>query len=536
MGVLTVQSYFNRQQPEETQIYSLAQSVYDSVEWGFLLDPSSRQFYLSWKPNEPRDETPAYNIPDAARQGSYSGVPGRPATLDYYTDEAFLVTLLALGSVSNPVPAEVHCAWKRARDSAGLVRSYPGALFTYQFLHAFLDTRSLNLRPCPDEAPVDWYENSRKAVQAAINYAESNPSGWRTYGRDAWGISAAEGPDDQYRANGAPPAAVNPSPEEDGTVTYYGMLSAVTLGDDLRARAVRALRVARQRGHWHPRFGLPDAFHDEVSELVIPGRILLQAESAGGKVIDRSEALGLKTVQLDAGQSHTLNFQFPGPPKLPLPSGYRVNVRYSNDNFGPLETVEVRVDGARVGQLAAQDTGDGGRGWNIFEWSGLLGPVTLSPGRHTVTVIVSGGDGFGVEIDAVSLEAVDPVQRSVVRAEGPWLQRALFAIDQGPILLHLENARSGLIWHLLSRNENIQRALQRLAPITTVSAAGFAPGPVAPESIASVFGPALATGTQAADRLPLPLVLAGASARVRDSTGTIRPTALFFVSPPRSTS
>jgi hypothetical protein len=32
------------------------------------------------------------------------------------------------------------------------------------------------------------------------------------------------------------------------------------------------------------------------------------------------------------------------------------------------------------------------------------------------------------------------------------------------MLLHLENARSGLIWSLLRSNPNIQRALDRLGP------------------------------------------------------------------------
>jgi hypothetical protein len=104
------------------------------------------------------------------------------------------------------------------------------------------------------------------------------------------------------------------------------MLSGASFGPDLRARAVQALREARRRGHWHPRFGLPDAFNDEIAE-------------------------------------------------------------------------------------AGLDPASGNR---------------------------------------------------LLRRRGPWVQRALFAIDQGPMLLHLENQRSGLVWDLMSRNPNIQRALDRL--------------------------------------------------------------------------
>jgi hypothetical protein len=195
----------------------------------------------------------------------------------------------------------------------------------YQFLHAFLDTKSVKFHACPGEAQVDWYDNSRRATFAVIDYATRNQRGFKTYTSDSWGITAAEGPDDLYRANGAPPVGCNPSPDEDGTIAYYGMLSAVSFGDDLRRRSISALRKAWERGHWHYRFGLPDAFHNDVSELI--------------------------------------------------------NLGASNN---------------------------------------------------------------------------------LVRRNGPWVHRALFAIDQGPMLLHLANARSGLIWRLIAENPNIQRSLARL--------------------------------------------------------------------------
>jgi len=41
------------------------------------------------------------------------------------------------------------------------------------------------------------------------------------------------------------------SPEEDGTVTYYGIVSAVSFEAELRERVIRALRSSWEReGHW----------------------------------------------------------------------------------------------------------------------------------------------------------------------------------------------------------------------------------------------------------------------------------------------
>lgn len=71
--------------------------------------------------------------------------------------------------------------------------------------------------------------------------------------------------------------------------------------------------------------------------------------------------------------------------------------------------------------------------------------------------------------------------------------------------------------------------------VTSISAASLAVGgTLAPESIAIAIaiGANLAIGTQIAlPSLPLPTQLAGASVKIRDSTGTERLAALFFVSP-----
>jgi uncharacterized protein (TIGR03437 family) len=66
---------------------------------------------------------------------------------------------------------------------------------------------------------------------------------------------------------------------------------------------------------------------------------------------------------------------------------------------------------------------------------------------------------------------------------------------------------------------------------TSVTAAGFEAGPVAPESIVSAFGTGLASSTAAASSLPLPTSLGGATLRVRDGLGGVHEGSLFFASP-----
>ena len=465
MGALVAQSYFRGAGADETEIRMLAQRIYDRVDWPFMLEPRSLQFYLGWKPNEQREEPPVYRVPDATGTGAYTGTPAHPGTLDFYTDEASILALLAVGSTTHPVPAFVFCAPRHQPDSTGLVRTYPGSLFTYEFLRAFLDTSPQVLQvTCPGEQPVDWRANERRALLRAIAYAGRNPRRFRTYGPDAWGISATEGPYDSYHAYGAPPLALASPPEEDGTITYYAMADAASLGTDLRARFVRTLRRAWRRGDWNLRFGLPDAFNDEIAQATpakgtqplrrrgpwvqhalfaidegpmllalenarsrlvwrllaqnpniaralarlrqpiakpeAPARIELEAEAGtgAGQTMSRANASGGKTVWLHAGEARILSFE------LPAAAPYPVAVRYSNDNFGPLERIDVSLDGAAIGGFDAQDTGDFGLGWDVFAEADAIGSAQLTAGRHELRLTVSGGDGNGVEIDRATLD------------------------------------------------------------------------------------------------------------------------------------
>lgn len=71
-----------------------------------------------------------------------------------------------------------------------------------------------------------------------------------------------------------------------------------------------------------------------------------------------------------------------------------------------------------------------------------------------------------------------------------------------------------------------------IAPaFSSVSAASFALGTVAPESILAGFGASLATTTVAANTLPLPDTLGGVTVTIKDVLGVERRAPLFFVSP-----
>lgn len=130
-----------------------------------------------------------------------------------------------------------------------------------------------------------------------------------------------------------------------------------------------------------------------------PRQLTLEAEEItdAGTAMARRSASGDATLLLGAGDSATATFE------TVATAIYTASARYSNDNDGPLEEVDVAVDGSRIGSFTARDTGDYGAGWDRFVEARSLGSVDLDPGEHRLSIIVSGGDGHGLEIDWVRL-------------------------------------------------------------------------------------------------------------------------------------
>ena len=164
------------------------------------------------------------------------------------------------------MPADVFHAWTRSRDAyAGhsLVHSWNGSFFTYIFAHLWVDFEALGEDRHPTE-PVDWWDNSVAAASAAWQFAVDHQDDiacdgdddHTTYGAESWGLTAAEGPDGNYHAYGALPAAA--PPEHDGTIAPYGAGMAVMV---LPEKAIPALRhYLTGTDLWRYRFGYGDAY------------------------------------------------------------------------------------------------------------------------------------------------------------------------------------------------------------------------------------------------------------------------------------
>ena len=210
-GMLTSQSYFDRDTDEEREIRALVDEIYERVDWAWVLTDSDPPLIgHGWRPESgfiPHD---------------YSGY-----------DEAMILYLLAIASPTHPAPPD---SWDKYTETYQWDSFYGyeyvnySPLFVHQFTHMFVDFRGIWDDYMSDKG-IDYFENSRRATLAQREYAIDNPGGWLGYGENIWGLTACDGPgyavytdsDGEdieymaYSARGASATHIN----DDGTIAPY---------------------------------------------------------------------------------------------------------------------------------------------------------------------------------------------------------------------------------------------------------------------------------------------------------------------------
>ena len=212
-GVLSAQSYFNRDSKEERRIRELADLLYRRVEWDWTLNDAGRMS-MGWRPNRGfiRAQWKGYN-------------------------EAMILLVLGMGSPTHPLPDD---AWERWTDGyewaefRGFDHLNFSPLFGHQYSQMYIDFRGIQ-DAYMREHGSDYFENSRKATLANRAYCIENPAGFIGYGPQQWGLTACDGP-------GRLDTVLNDRP-----VRFYRY----------RARGASARRVVGRRHHRaHRRRGL----------------------------------------------------------------------------------------------------------------------------------------------------------------------------------------------------------------------------------------------------------------------------------------
>jgi len=246
-GALFCQSYFDRDNPAETEIRAIAEELYRRAEWDWAVfrDPF---VCMAWTP-----------------EGGFGTHDWRGY------DEAMIVYVLALGSPTHPVKPEAWGAWTKTYQW----KSYYGRehvnfapLFGHQYSHMFVDFRGIR-----DEymraRGIDYFENARRATLSQRDYAIDNPMGWEGYGEKLWGLTACDGPVDAeldykgttrrfftYAARGAAATEVR----DDGTISPTAAASSIAFAPEIAIPAIEEMTTT-----WGPliytKYGFLDAFN-----------------------------------------------------------------------------------------------------------------------------------------------------------------------------------------------------------------------------------------------------------------------------------
>lgn len=271
-GVLFCETYFDGD-GDEVAIRAVAERLYRRVDWQWA-SPRPPLVAMGFKPEV----------------GLY------PNDWRAY-DESMIVYILGLGSPTHPLP---EGAWRKYIASArwgeyqGRAQLGFPPLFGHQYSHVWIDFHGIQDDLMRSKG-IDYFENSRRATLSQRDYAETNPSRFKGYGRDVFGLTACDGPDGLgtvdgeqlefwgYAARGAGADGVR----DDGTIAPTAALSSLPFAPEAVVPAI--LEMHRRYGeHLYSKYGFLDAFNPSVPDgtpvkqgRVVPGSGWFDTDTLG---------------------------------------------------------------------------------------------------------------------------------------------------------------------------------------------------------------------------------------------------------------
>ncbi|HEX4682080.1 MAG TPA: glucoamylase family protein, partial [Gemmatimonadaceae bacterium] len=262
-GILACRQYFDRNSAGEREIRSLADSIYDRVDWQWARD-SGTVVSMGWRP-EPAPYQDARGFITSTWRGY---------------DEGMILYVLALGSPTHPVDPAAWTEWTKPYQwnryyGYDFVQFAP--LFGHQYSHVWIDFRGLRDAYMRGKG-IDYFENSRRATLAQRAFAAADANHWRGYDADVWGLTASDGPTDStfavdgrrrefhtYWARGAAQGDVR----DDGTIAPTAAGASIVFTPELSIAALRTMR-ARYGANLFGKYGFVDAFNPTLRTANVP--------------------------------------------------------------------------------------------------------------------------------------------------------------------------------------------------------------------------------------------------------------------------
>ena len=232
-GILYAKQYFNGPSADETSIRSMADAIFNRVDWTFMAQGTDA-VAMGWQPT--------------------SGFTGYGNWIGY--NEAMILYCLGLGTATNPLPASAWSRW----TSGYTWGTYYGQtfvpfspLFGHQYSHCWIDFRHI-ADSYMNSHNSTYFENSRRAALAQVAYAVANPNHEVGYSSTIWGLTACDGPSG-YAVHGIPPNG-----SDDGTIAPTAAGGSMPFTPEYSLPTLRAF-YSRFRIHIWTAYGFRDAFN-----------------------------------------------------------------------------------------------------------------------------------------------------------------------------------------------------------------------------------------------------------------------------------
>lgn len=262
-GVLFAREYFDGATEDERRIRALADSLYLRVEWPFA-QARPPLISMAWRP----EEHPQSDVDTGLSRHDYRGY-----------NEAMILYILALGSPTHPIDADVWTAYTSTylwADFYGYEHVNFSPLFGHQYSHVWIDYRGI-YDNYMRERGIDYFENSRRATLAQREYAIENPGNFRDYSRDIWGWTACDGPGgitiehdgDSLRLRGYWARGVSARDiRDDGTITPTAAGGSIPFAPTETIAALRAM-TDRYGDRLYDEHGFLDSFNPTLRDVSV---------------------------------------------------------------------------------------------------------------------------------------------------------------------------------------------------------------------------------------------------------------------------
>jgi hypothetical protein len=183
-GIIFARQYFNENNNIEIKIRDLADKIINRIDWNFFQMSADSKFpfavNFAWQPEE------------GFHPWGWFG----------YTEAQFLYIIAA--GCGMPNSDNAYQTWLKTYEwkepFKGLAHVVFPPLFGHQYTQMFINLRGLSDSYLKVKG-IDYFENSRRAVYTQMLYAVENPNTWIGYDSITWGLTACDGPGEQYNSD-----------------------------------------------------------------------------------------------------------------------------------------------------------------------------------------------------------------------------------------------------------------------------------------------------------------------------------------------